>query len=91
MAQEWTAAAGEERGQIMARLKVRQKGEDRDSRGNHVSGTIKRDGRADISTKEQRRRPRHPSIKGSKTRDLIVRSSELLFLSIISCRPSSSS
>lgn len=44
-----------------------------------MSGTIKRDGRADISTKEHRRRPRDPSIKGSKIRDLTVRSSELLF------------
>lgn len=91
MAQEWTAAGVEERGQIMARLKVRQKGEDRDRRGNHVSGPIKHDGRADISTKEHRRRPRDPSIKRSKIRDLTVRSSELLFFSIVSCRLASSS
>lgn len=75
----------------MARLEVRQKGEDRDRRGNHVSGAIKPDGRADVGTKEQCRRSCDPSIRRSKSRDLTVRSSELLFFSIISCRLSSSS
>lgn len=64
---------------------------DEDDRGNQVSGAINHDGRADVSTKERPGRPRDPSIKRSTIRDLTVRTSELLFSSIISRRLSSSS
>lgn len=51
----------------MARLKVRQKGEDRDRRGNHVSGTVKRDAELTLVKKNTADGHVTPPSKGEKS------------------------
>lgn len=91
MAQEWTAEGGDRRRKINGTAKGQIKRWRKEEGGNRVPGSINHDGYADVACKDHPGRPRHPSIKRSKIRDLPVRTSELLFFSIISGRLSSSS